>query len=379
MSNGGRKVKAAWGASKRSTPREAVYEAWAQVVPGEVEPSLFLCFFTPDYSPDEVFSQLNFLLYERPSWRLAGLSTAGIISPRGIWEQGLGLLRISGEGLVVVTSMAKLGRLAAFQAGQEAGEELLAGGVRPPGTIFVFYDGYAEGITPFLWGLYDVLGPDFTYVGGGGGEHFRGKGSVQLTERGWTTGAAVVAGVRGLRTVALAEHGWRPKADPFFITRAEGRIVTSINGFPAREAYLNLVGEKDKSISEIGIAHPLGFPRLTGEFLLRDPLRELPGGAIEFVSEVPFNSAAFLMRAEDLAAVAERVVKKALEFSPKPSFGFIAYCLSQYWLARTSAEEMISLWGEVPYLGFLSFGEVAARGTVPFVQNKTVTVALGRE
>ncbi|MGO0121690.1 FIST signal transduction protein [Desulfothermobacter acidiphilus] len=377
MSNrGAKQLKVAWGASRRLAPREAVYEAWRQVLPGVEDPSLFLCFFTPNYFPDQIFAEFNFLLERFPGWCLAGLSSAGVLSPRGVCEQGLVVLRLSGAGLVAATSLARLERWRAFRYGQEAGRNLQEDGIASPGTIFLFYDSYAEGITPFLWGLYDALGPGFAYVGGGGVA--LGKGSIQLTEKGWTSGGAVVAGVKGLEVTALADHGWRPCSNPFFITQAQGRVVKGIDGFPARDLYLKLAGVKGCSVAEVGWTRPLGFPRLTGDFLLRDPLKELPDGSIEFVSEVPAQGAAFLMEASGLEGVTERVVRRGLALLGAPLFALLVCCFSNYRLVGARAVSMPRECQGMPWAGFLSLGEIAATGGVPLVQNRTVALALGR-
>jgi len=128
--------------------------------------------------------------------------------------------------------------------------------------------------------------------------------------------------------------------------------------------------------------HPLGIPMATGEYIVRDPLTaSVEDNSITFVSEVPENSIVRIMAGSKqslLVASSEAATeaKEALD-GKSPALILIADCVSRLLYLGDEAQTEIStigtrLGGDVPMLGFFSFGEIGIeKGGPPALYNKT--------
>jgi len=359
-------------------PRQAASEAARQALEGSGEPSLTLLFTTEHFDQQEAFLAVAQLV---GSSALAGACTAGLIGPEGVMPRGIAVCTLAGSSLDARTALAPIGGADARQAGRAAAGPLKGSG---GGTLLVFPDGFAADISEVVRGLYDALGPEVLYVGGGTGDNLRFFRTYQFGERGVATGSVSACLLRGPTVACRLGHGWMPRGAPLVVTRAEGKVVHELDGWPALEVYSGRLGGIDPDrFADYGARHPLGIPDAEGNFLIRDPLRPTPEGGIEFVTEVPPNTLAFMMSAsaDDLIGTARRVAREARSAVERPRLALIFDCVSRYLVLQDRFDEELAamreeLGPEVPCVGFLTFGEVGAFSDVPFFHNKTVAVAL---
>ena len=113
-------------------------------------------------------------------------------------------------------SNGRLGRL--------AGKELLKSGISR-GTVFIFPESLSNNISEMITGLYNIMGPDYTYVGGGSGDNFNSKNSYQFTDEGAEEGALAVALVDGLSIKTCLGHGWKPKMVPMIMNEVHDKRI----------------------------------------------------------------------------------------------------------------------------------------------------------
>ncbi len=344
------------------------------------EPVLTIVFTTDDYDPSEVLSGVQSVV---KSSRIAGFCCGGVITCEGVHEQGVGVITISGDFKAVTTLEKGLGE-DPLGVGEKAGRELLKG-TNGNGTAVVMPDGFQADISEMLRGLYNQMGPDVQYTGGGTGDNLKFFKTYQFTENGVAENALAAAYLEGPRIGIGIGHGWNPIGSPLVITSVEGKRVYEIDGMPAFEAYSSRLGGVDRDrFSHQAMRHPLGFPDISGQYIIRDPLIVNSDDSIDFVTEIPFQAVGSIMdcRIDGLIQTAVNAAGRALDAAGDPEFVLLFDCISRTLLMGSRFQDEIfslrrTVGEDVPLLGALTFGEVGSYQDVPLFHNKTTAVVVG--
>jgi len=375
-------VKAGVGFSCAPSSKKAGAEAAGKACCLLEKPVLAFLFSTDGYNQEDV---LEGALSETGGSCVVGACGAGIVTPQGIYREGVAVLALGGEGISAVTALVQFIEGDPEETGRRLARNLLAKAPVRTGTVFVFPDGLANNISKMLCGLYEVLGPDFQYVGGGTGDNLRFIRSYQMTECGVSSCSVAAALVWGCSFGIGVGHGWRSVGAPLIITKARGRVLYELDEQPAFDVYsCRLGGLNPQNFAEFGAKHPLGIADASGRFIIRDPLKVLPGGAIQLVTDVPPKAVAYLMTAEkeDLLRVARDVATAALQVVRAPGFALVFDCVSRSLFLGNGPEEVAvirEVLGSLPFVGFLTFGEVAPYEDVPLFHNKSLVITVGGE
>lgn len=356
--------------------RNAASEATA--VSGE--PVLTLVFATDDYDSGEILSGVKSVVR---SSRIAGFCCGGVITCEGVQKQGVGVMTLSGDFKAVTTLKKGLGQ-DPLGVGENAGRELLKGSAGN-GTAVVMPDGFQADISEMLRGLYNQLGPDVQYTGGGTGDNLKFFRTYQFTENGVAENALAAAYLEGLNIGIGIGHGWVPIGSPLVITSVEGKRVYEIDGAPAFKAYSSRLGGIDRDgFSFHAMHHPLGFPDISGQYIIRDPLVVNSDDSIDFVTEIPAHAVGSIMdcRIDGLIETAVHAARRALAAAGEPEFVMLFDCISRTLLMGERFQDEIfslrrTLGEDVPLLGALTFGEVGSYEDVPLFHNKTTVVVVG--
>lgn len=361
--------------------RRAGRMAAEEAVKSSGEPALTFLFTTDEYDQRVVYEAVKEVVEDS---RMAGFCVGGIITADGVFRQGVGVCTLSGDELRVMTSLQHGLSADPRGAGRRAGEELLASGL-DQGTVFVLPDGFAANISEVVRGLYNTMGPEFRYVGGGAGDNLRFFKTYQFTETGLASDALAVALLDGATIQTGIGHGWQPTGDPLVTTAAKGKRVFEIAGRPAFEVYSErLGGIPVDEFAEYGMRYPLGIPDISGNYLIRDPLAVNDDGSIDFVTEVPRTAVVSIMEGDvaDLIETARSVAQVATGGVAEPQFVLLFDCISRCLLMGEEFERELkaireTIGAEVPILGSLAFGEVGSYTDVPLFHNKTTVIAVG--
>jgi|Deesub1362B_J571_1020462.scaffolds.fasta_scaffold05168_3 hypothetical protein len=367
-----------------STDRDS-WQAGRKAAEGAMEssgqPVLTILFTTDSYDQERVFEAVREVVGDS---KIVGFCSGGIITSDEVLNKGVGVCILGGDELKVATSLQEGLSKDPYSVGQRAGKELLASGI-DKGTVFVFPDGFGANISEMVRGVYNAMGPDFKYLGGGAGDNLRFFKTYQFTERGIASDALAVAVLDGIKNRVAIGHGWRPKGEPVIIGDAEGKRVFEIDGRPAFEAYSErLGGITVEDFPEYGMKYPLGFPDISGNYLIRDPLRVNPDQSIEFVTEVPSNAVGYIMEGnvEELIETAGSVGEKAAKGIVQPQFALCLDCISRYMLLGEEFKRELEVIKEavgknIPIIGALTFGEVGSYvDEVPLFHNKTLVLTV---
>ncbi|WP_422446752.1 FIST signal transduction protein [Thermoanaerobacterium sp. DL9XJH110] len=345
------------------------------------EPAITFLFCTANYDQETVYKSVKEVIGKS---KLIGGSTAGVITAQGVFEKGVGICAIEKSGIEAQTLVISPEEIKSLPECSLM-EKKLRDFTVDSGTLFIFTDCSCDNMPLILRRIYNILGLDFTYIGGGTGDSLSFSGAHQFTERGVEVGSIAVALLRGIKFTVGIGHGWMPWGEPMIVTRSSGKIVYEIDGFPAFDVYSKNLALKDKNeFAFFGMKYPFGMPCAGTNFLIRDPIGVNEDGSIRLVSEIPQNSAISLMKGnlESFINTAEEVAKRVILSQPKPRAIFLFDCVSRYLLMKKDFEKelktvMSIVGGDTPVLGMLTFGEIGAYSSVPLFHNKTMVVAAG--
>ncbi len=368
--------------AERDTAR-AVRDASRAVATACPDPALLIGFTTETCAHDVVLDELRRAF---PAARIVGFCCGGVIADDRVHSHGLGLCGLGGPGVRVATTLQRGLNADPAGVGRRAAEALLASGIER-GALIVLPDGLQANLAETLRAVYNAMGPDYCYMGGGAGDNLHFFKTYQFTEEGMASDALAMALVDGCGMAAALGHGWVPMGDPLIISRASGKTVAEIDGQPAFQAYSAHLGAiPRKRFPEFGMRHPLGFPDLSGHYLIRDPLALNEDESIQFVTEVPAHAVGNIMQGNvpDLIAAAGEVAAAAAAKVRTPQFGLLFECISRWLLMGEAfggelAAIRAAIGPQVPLLGALTFGEIGSSKDVPLLHNKTAVVALGRD
>jgi hypothetical protein len=248
---------------------------------------------------------------------------------------------------------------------------------RPEGTTFLFLSGGAHRIEGVLRAVYDHLGADRCYVGGGCGILDDLDRVNVVAPDGLHRDALVVASVPEASSAAVA-LGWRPVAGPFTVTAAAGTLVRELDFQPAAEIFAEYLRTRDAGGSEPAPTRALGVASLTGDFVVRDVLRASADG-LSCVGEVPAYGRVYLLEGDAPQLVAAAAAgARSLEGMPGPRL--ILDCVSRVAVLGAAVnDELRALRGTArsgPAAGAWTVGEIAGGQGRPIAfLNKSLVIA----
>jgi hypothetical protein len=373
-------MKVGIGYSTAKDSREAAVKAAEAAVASSGEPVLTFLFTTDSYDQSVVFETVKKVVGNS---KMAGICGAGIITSAGVLPQAIAVGTLSGSELGVSTSLQHMIQGDHSSAGSRAGREMLSSGIGN-GTVIVLPDGFASGVSEMLQSLYNEMGPDFQYIGGGAGDNLRFFKTYQLTEAGVHSNAVATVLLNGIFVETSIGHGWRPRKDILVITKAKGKKILEIDGRPAFDVYSELLGGIPlDQFSAWGMKHPLGTPDIQGNYLIRDPISVNEDKSIDLVTEIPANTVANIMEGniDWLVSAARSVATEAAGKVVKPQFALVFDCISRYLFMGSDFGQEVNaikeaVGREVPLLGVLTFGEIGSHADFPQFHNKTLTLGV---
>lgn len=255
------------------------------------------------------------------------------------------------------------------------------------GTVFVIVDGKSLHVNALLAAVFETVGLDVAYLGGGCGSLDFETRPVVFTNEGVRADAAVLAFVPVASGIGLA-HGMSSVDGPFKVTEASGTTVKTIDWKPAAAFYREAVsGQPDhgtgkRSFVDTDAHFALGMNRLGSERVVVEPVAEHDGGALGFMVEMSEGDFVDLMHiSEDDVVAAARTSRAAAEdaLGASPT-GFVTFdCVSRrMFLEERFAEELEALGdGSVDHVGALTFGGEVGTGGRHYLDYHNRTCVVG--
>lgn len=367
--------------------RQAAEKALGEI--GHEAPDFVLVFSTEVFDQQQMIEGIKSLTGSAP---LVGCCGAGIITGEGQYADSVAVMTVKSDEFRVATAFARNISRNPRGAGEEVAEGAVKklGGVKRTPTLFIFPDGFTCNISEVVKGAYDVLGPEYHFIGGGSGDNLKFFKSYQFVKGSIGSDCVAAALIDFGAPVGIGvAHGWTPVGRPLVVTKSRNKTIKEIDGKPAFEAYLACFDGTEEpapeDFPEFGMRHPLGLPDVSGKYVIRDPLRVSEDGSITCVAEVPENSVVRIMKGDSDSVIraAENAAKQAVEMigGRRPAFAVVFDCVSRLQLLSNDAQRELRAVREiigkgVPVIGFLTFGEIASAGGPPAFHNKSIAICV---
>lgn len=259
--------------------------------------------------------------------------------------------------------------------------------VNPGDSLFLFLDAFATEKSAFIHGLYDTLGPDVCYFGGGAGSLSLVPGKCVITNSGLHQNAAAVGVLAKPLAIAVA-HGWQTVAGPFKVTATDGNKLLTINGEPAFEVYKTAIFENSGNLItsdnffDIAKSYPFGMVNLDSNIVIRDPLAT-EHDAIIMIDRIETGQYVYLMYGnletliEGAASVVERHSSKVSASGSTIRQHLIVDCISRVLYMGEEFDKELEALGRGGFKnGILTIGEIANDGEIYLeIFNKTTVVS----
>lgn len=382
-------VKAGIGASSLPGGSEAASEAAAVALAslGNARPGLLVVFSSVGYQLDEVVSAVRRVGGQAP---LVGATSAGQIFQGQLIPVGVGVVvaALAADRHFTVASVSGL-RADPYQAGMVLARAALeSAGTAPTSqdALLLFADGLAGDHQQLVRGIYRVAGPAVPIVGAAAADDRILRQTSVFRDDQVLNDAAVAVLIRGTEQPGIGSgHGWRPHGDPMVVTRVRGSVVVELDGRPAGEVYtsaLDALGHPrgETRFATAALAHPLGILQPDGSFSVRSLLSLTEEGGIAAFAGLPELAVVHVMTTdvESLLRGAEGVVASTLAGrGDDPALVLAFSCVARYDMlgpeVPAEALRVQKAAGEVPTIGFYTYGEFArTRGVMGF-HNATMT------
>lgn len=238
-----------------------------------------------------------------------------------------------------------------------------------PQSLLVLVDGLSSRIGALLDSVYDTLGSDPVYFGGGAGSLSFQSRPCLFSNQGMLVNHAQLT-VLPWRFNLSVEHGWEKFAGPFVVTSASRNVIHSLDFRPAFEVYRDHVEANsglafvDDNFFSIAKAYPFGMEKPDGSILVRDPISR-SDNALNCVGEVPSNSVIYLLKGRPSNLI-EAAAAGAGTVPRGTGPVILADCISRVlFLEDDFVQELEAVrpaLGDRPLFGMLTLGEVANGG-----------------
>lgn len=364
--------------------REAALEAVAGLRGQEC--ALVIVFASICYDLAELLHAIRGVTGDAP---LVGASSAGLLVT--------GDLVPVGGGVVVTVLAAGDHRFATGSVSglagreQEAGRELArslreTAGEAPHAGVLLFSDGLSGDPQELVRGIYRVTGAAVPLVGAAAADDRTVRQTFVFRDDEVLADSAVGVWISSPRPVVVGSaHGWTPVGEAVLVSRARGRELADLGGRPAGRVYEELLGSDacrlgDERFSKVALLHPLGLVQPDGSVAVRSLLAADPDAGLVSFAPVPEASVVHVMSGtpEGLLDAAVAVVQETLGRVREPCLMLAFSCVARYDALGTAvadeAKTVQHAAGDVPTVGFYTYGEFARTSGVMGYHNATLTL-----
>jgi hypothetical protein len=240
-------------------------------------------------------------------------------------------------------------------------------------TVFVFVDGTSQRISAFIDSLFNILGLDYNYIGGGAGSLSFQRIPCLFTNQGLLSDSAVLA-LTDIESGIGVSHGWNSISGPFKVTEVDRNVIKSLDWEPAIEVYRRVVEPHAKqkitreNFFDIAKGYPFGIKKFGAENIVRDPFLLNEDGSIVCVGEVPAESYVDILNGDQASLInaaqkALALAKESLKTKQNLRYTFFIDCISRVlFLGNHFEKELEAVYETQEMFGALTLGEIANNG-----------------
>ena len=301
---------------------------------------------------------------------IVGMTGNGSIGAEGAIERGCSALAladpiVAGVGAVTSPSDQRTGAARATRLA-------LGEGTRSDGNtvVMLFLDTRTGDQADAVAGAYAVAGPSIPLVGGAAG----GARPLQLSGDDAVERSVIAVALRSPAGFGVGiAHGCRTIGLPSIVTGSRDRVVTELDGRPARDVYLEQIGFggaelADADFEALAVTHPLAQPELSGSERIRHILGQCADGLV-CATRIPENAAILFTRETpaQVVATAPQAVSESLAHLGRsdPAAALLFDCAGRKSAAGAATTDEVSALLDAfgghrpPLAGLFTHGEIA--------------------
>lgn len=362
---------------------------------GKEHADIALVFASIEYPFDDVIKGIKSVIGNVP---IVGCSSAGEFTNEKVTKGGVavGLIQsdthkfFSGIGQNVKEDQVK-----ALEAASIPFPHLVQG--HPYRSAMLFVDGLIGKGEETVLAASSVLGPTVKFSGGAASDVLKFDKTFVFGQGKALNDAVSVCFVASEKPMILSvKHGHHPVSKSLKVTKSKDNILYEIDGLPALEVWLDNLKDKlqngktvsDKStkedISKFLMQHEAGL--MTGSnYKLRFPASVNPDGSLNFVCSIPEGSVFKIMDSNDADQIAsariaaENALAAAKGIKIAGAIVFDCACRSMLLKDKfpLAVEEIKKTLGDIPIIGFETYGEIAMdEGQFSGFHNTTTVIQL---
>lgn len=326
------------------------------------KPTLAVLISTVDYDLDTLVGMVQECVGDTPLW--GGTSSSGVFTSKG-WITGekgsAALLLLAGlqagvGGALVGSDPLAAAKAAVSQALDQAG-----------GSAAAFLTLPVMGQEDQLLEAIHELAPNTPVVGGSSSEHGPAGSMRQFANGKVLQGGYSVAAIGGKKAGYVFMNGYKPTGKKAVITAAAGRRLLTLDGRPALEVYQEWSGLPKDQITGGNILisstrRPLVL-LLEGQEISCHPVGGNEDGSIDTAVTQPVGATIeFRENSTDgMIADAATAVSAAAQQVIEPATVILSHCGGRALALGDRIGEIVptinNVVGQVPWIGFLAFGE----------------------
>lgn len=386
------------GYSLRKNPVDAGREAALMALEqgGMERPDFVFVFGTIGYDQEALIRSIREATSGAP---LSGCSGEGIITQGLVAETNFGVcvMAIASDELRFENV-----RVEEIGGGMDLAGQRLAAELKPliapdSTACFLFVDGLIFDFDPFRASLEQALGLEepLPLFGGLAADNWATRRTYQYhDDRVFSQGISCVLMSGSGKISWGVNHGCVPVGTKRIITRSKGNIIYEIDGMPALQALKDYVDEGSESQWNkltlnlcLGFKTPEHIREAYGEFIIRYMMdKNDEQGYVTIQSDVTDGTELWIMRRdkdlirEGLCRISNRI--SAETSARKPKFVMQFECMGRGKVVFREQEKIDLLrslqreiGGELPWIGFYTYGEIGPISRYNCIHNFTAVVA----
>lgn len=255
-------------------------------------------------------------------------------------------------------------------------------------TAIVLVDGLSDKMKILTDTIYDKLGDNVTYIGGGAGYYNLSHNPCIFNNRGLHMDAMHLCIVKSSLKVAV-KHGWNKLEGPYTITKSDGNKLSSLDNYSAYDIYRDVIEDHEEITLNradfflFAKDHPFGIvPVGQTDLIVRDPISLDEDNNIICVADLPRDSQLYILKGNINTLLSSSL--EIAEYCSSRVQGkytpLLFDCISRaMFLDERFEEELANIQSKLDYAfeGALSIGEIASQPNGKLViHNKSTILGL---
>lgn len=255
-------------------------------------------------------------------------------------------------------------------------------------TAIILIDGLSEKMKELTDTVFNKVGTNTKYIGGGAGYYNLQHKPCIFDNRGLHKDVLHICIVKSKVELAV-KHGWNKLEGPFTATESKDTTLSKIDGYSAYDIYRDVIEDTERirlskeDFFTFAKEHPFGMISKDGtDLIVRDPIMINDKDEIICVAGIPENSELYVLtgNVDSLLSSSLQIAEYCKKNAPQRYTPLLFDCISRaMFLDNRFEEELTNIQNKLdfPVEGALSIGEIASQKNGELViHNKSTILGL---